>query len=171
MSIEIDWPDIVAYLRFKASGRYDEDLGQTALLGVWRHVKAGGATDAGLLKTVAYRRYLDALRRRNGRSYRKGISVYPRPAVVPLDVDLPDATGRTDFDTIDALDVFDRALARLSPKHRQWVLEIVGLRQMMDAGGSIVELAEAQGLSRSALSKRIGDRRKRLAPIIGELVA
>ena len=160
-----EWKRLESKIRWRVrSIGWDEDFGQAALLGVWEFITKGGSLDEPLLIVVGHRRYIDALRRSNGRSYRmqtRVITYRPRPEHIHDDI--VDPTSRTDFETIDAVDAFERAIERLSSKHRGWVLELIGLQALKDAGGSLAELAEAQGLSRSALAVRIHDRRERLA--------
>jgi len=172
-SKSVDWKRLESKIRWRVrSLGWDEDFGQAALLGVWEFITKGGSLDEPLLAVVGHRRYVDALRRSNGRSFRSktGEATY-RPRSESLPDEVVDPTGRTDFDTIDAVDAFERALERLSPRHRGWVLELIGLQDLRDSGTSLIDLAAAQGLSRSTLSVRIHARRERLAEWVEEWAA
>lgn len=153
---------------------WNEDHGQSALEGVWRHLANGGSDQPALLVTIGFRRYVDAVRRERHRVYnmRTGISTYREPDV-SLDREMVDPTGRTDFDfeTVDALDAFERALAKLSPRHRAWVLELIGWQKYREDGGKLADLSMAEGHSISAIAVRIGNRRKLLTEWVEEWAA
>ena len=171
-------PDVVDAARFKAmtAGYHptEEDLADAAVK-LWRHDTRGGAQDRALVVQVALRGIVDGYRSRMGRwaptralrldaeNHAVSFDWLAEAAetwhTMPAGMSFP--TAADEYGHVDVVDVVERVLASLKPRHREWVRAII-------AGESLTAIARTAGV---AVPSVMAQRDKFRARLLEQLAA